>query len=288
MQLGKKSAAEMENEEFQSEEGEMFMDSVPSTNETSGTYKFPFWAKMRSALSEIPILRSLYWKLSLITHPSFCEDGMATMHGVEFMKDPKYMAAYKAALRHQNHTEYHWRIHTILWSASQALKHNGDFVECGVNRGFMSRAVIDYIDFGKQTKRTFYLFDTFNGPVSSLISKDDLAAHRNTYNECFEFVKNVFKDVPNVRIVRGAVPNSLSTVNISKVSYLSIDMNCAIPEAAALAHFWPKLVSGGIIILDDYAFVGYESQRIMADSFAQSVGVKVLTLPTGQGMLVKP
>lgn len=264
------------------------MDPIPFMNNTSSTYDFSIWARIRLALSEIPILRSLYYRLLLVAWPSFCEGGMATMHSGAFLKEPKYKAAYEAALRHQKIMDFHWRVHTVMWAATQALRHPGDFVECGVNRGFLSRAVIDYVNFGQQKERIFYLFDTFNGPVAALLSEDDHAARRNVYSECFEFVKNAFSDVPNIRIVRGAVPNSLSTVSISRVAYLSLDMNCAMPEYAALTHFWPKMVSGGIVVFDDYEFIGFENQRIAADRFAESVGVKILTLPTSQGILIKP
>jgi predicted O-methyltransferase YrrM len=64
-------------------------------------------------------------------------------------------------------------------------------------------------------------------------------------------------------------------------------MNCAAPERKALEFLWPKLSSGGIIVLDDYCFSGREAQQISADKFAHSVGTRVLSLPTGQGLLIK-
>jgi hypothetical protein len=91
-----------------------------------------------------------------------------------------------------------------------------------------------------------------------------------------------------VHIVRGPVPDTLPSANISNVAYLSIDMNCTQPEIDALEYFWPLLVSGGLVVLDDYGFPGHEAQKAGADKVAKSVGVKVLTLPTGQGLLLKP
>ncbi len=52
--------------------------------------------------------------------------------------------------------------------------------------------------------------------------------------------------------MRGKVPESLATVEIERVAYLSLDMNIAYPEIEALKHFWPKLVPGAIVVLDDY------------------------------------
>jgi predicted O-methyltransferase YrrM len=77
------------------------------------------------------------------------------------------------------------------------------------------------------------------------------------------------------------------TVEIKEVAYLSIDMNIAYPERAAIEHFWPRIVPGGVVVLDDYAFAGYDEQRRSMDEFARHAGVPILTLPTGQGLLIK-
>jgi predicted O-methyltransferase YrrM len=72
------------------------------------------------------------------------------------------------------------------------------------------------------------------------------------------------------------------------VAYLSLDMNIAAPERAALEHFWPKLVRGGVIVLDDYGWAAYSEQKASMDEFAAAHGIQVCCLPTGQGLIVKP
>jgi hypothetical protein len=65
-------------------------------------------------------------------------------------------------------------------------------------------------------------------------------------------------------------------------------MNCVQPEVSALEYFWPRLEASAIVVLDDYGWPGHENQKDAADNFASSVGTKVLSLPTGQGILIKP
>jgi hypothetical protein len=65
-------------------------------------------------------------------------------------------------------------------------------------------------------------------------------------------------------------------------------MNCSQPEIAAIQFFWDRLVRGRFVLLDDYAYYGYLSQKTAMDRFAQEKGVKILSLPIGQGLLVKP
>ena len=68
-----------------------------------------------------------------------------------------------------------------------------------------------------------------------------------------------------------------------------MDMNCVKPEFDALNFFWDKMVSGGIIILDDYGYANSTNdQKAIHDKFANSKGVKILSLPTCQGLLIKP
>jgi hypothetical protein len=65
-------------------------------------------------------------------------------------------------------------------------------------------------------------------------------------------------------------------------------MNIALPERAALEYFWPKLVSGAVVVLDDYNWLSYREQKLAHDAFAKSMGVQILPMPTGQGVLIKP
>jgi O-methyltransferase len=109
----------------------------------------------------------------------------------------------------------------------------------------------------------------------------------DTYQECYEEVLETFSPFPNAHIVRGIVPEFLPEVKADKVCYLSLDMNCADPEIAALEHFWPRLSTGAIVVMDDYAHLGYTKQKLALDEFARAQKVMILGLATGQGILVK-
>ncbi len=84
------------------------------------------------------------------------------------------------------------------------------------------------------------------------------------------------------------VPDTLPQCTTDKICYLSIDMNVAEPEIAAANFFWDKIVSGGVIILDDYGFPQHKAQKIAFDKFAKERGVNILCLPTAQGIIFKP
>src|SRR5262249_18132637 len=112
--------------------------------------------------------------------------------------------------------------------------------------------------------------------------------NRQIYEECYERACRNFAPFPRARLVRGMVPDTLHDVQIDRVCYLSLDMNIVAPEIAAIEHFWDKLVPGALVVLDDYGWSKYALQQEAMDRFASGKGVRILTLPTGQGLLIKP
>jgi hypothetical protein len=229
---------------------------------------------------------------------TYSNDLLYTFHNADFLEDPLFIESYELGKNTDGGTllknyDIEWRIHVLCWAARHAMNLKGDFVDCGVHTGIFARAVINYTKFDKSEK-IYFLLDTFNGLSEKYSSKEEL--NRNTLmnyaNEnqalLYSQVQNTFKDF-NVKIIKGVVPETLNKVNSNKICYLSIDMNCVAPEIAALEYFWDKLVSGGIIILDDYGYANASNdQKNAHDAFAKSKNVEILTLPTCQGLLIKP
>ena len=67
----------------------------------------------------------------------------------------------------------------------------------------------------------------------------------------------------------------LNQVKSGKVPFLHIDMNCAKPEIEALNYFWDKLVVGAHVLLDDYAYKGYETQYRAMNAYVGKKGIKL-------------
>ena len=104
--------------------------------------------------------------------------------------------------------------------------------------------------------------------------------------DMYSDVVSLFKD-DNVKIIKGVVPRSLHKAPIDKVAFLSIDMNCAEPEVAAINYFWEKLVPGAIVVFDDYEWPQHKAQRRTLNDFALQKQTQILPLPTGQGLIFK-
>ena len=232
---------------------------------------------------------------------TYLGDGLATWNkSISFLTTPKFRSAHQRGVDSGHAIPgvggsggdmgIAWRIAICCWAATHARRLPGDFVECGTNTGILSLAICDYVDFNA-TDKSFWLFDTFAGiPPEQMTEQErqENAALNSLYTDCYERALQNFQPFPRAHLVRGRIPDSLGTVGIERVSYLSIDLNIEYPERAALAFFWPKLVPGGIVVFDDYGWLPHRGQRDSHDDFARSQGVEIFTLPTGQGLLIKP
>lgn len=224
-------------------------------------------------------------------------DGLATIHEPGFLSDARFRAAYEAGARtgHRicapENLHIEWRVHTCCWAASHAAKLPGDFVECGVSTGIVSLAVCRYTGF-ENLRKTFWLFDTYEGIPESQAAPAEAPLTRSKnerlYFDSHALVAGHFADYANVKLVRGRVPESLATVAIDAIAYLHIDMNIAYPELEASKALWDRVSPGGMVVYDDYGSPSHGAQKQAIDAFAAERAVSVLSLPTGQGLIVKP
>ena len=216
-------------------------------------------------------------------------DSLVTSNNCDFINDEKFAKAYdlaKATNPWENFNSY-WRVYINCWAASKALELEGDFVECGVNTGAYARAVIEYVGLNRSNKK-FYLFDTYEGIVREQLTENEikLGIQNYKYKNVYEEVTKTFDGLPAV-IVKGKVPETLSEFKGNHVAYLSIDMNAVFPEIQAMNYFWPKVVKGGLVVLDDYGFPLHIEQKKAFDEFAKKNNFEILSLPTGQGLIIK-
>jgi hypothetical protein len=229
---------------------------------------------------------------------SYAQDGVVSVHDHEFVEDPAFAAAYARGVAAAG-IDYlwHWRVHIGLWAASVASRLPGDFVECGVNAGFMASSIMRYLDWN-QLGKDFYLLDTFSGldpryvseaeRADGILDKNAKMLEAGFYVTDVAAVERNFAEWPRARIIAGSIPETLARVGAKQVAFLHIDLNCAPPEVAALEYFWDRLAAGAPVLLDDYAYLGYHQQKVAMDGLARRLGVRIASLPTGQGLLLRP
>ena len=206
-----------------------------------------------------------------------------------FRSDKKFMESFIAHADTEQEKSLLWRLHVLAWAASNALYVEGDFVECGVLKGFSSAVLCQFLEFDK-IPREFFLYDTFQGMPEETSTEQELRSWNYSNEEedkLYVDVCSVFSPYPNVNVIKGVVPYSFDEQVPDKIAYLHLDMNSEQAEIMALDHLFNRVVPGGLIVLDDYGWQCNVRQTMAESNFMKKHEHAILELPTGQGLILK-
>jgi hypothetical protein len=220
----------------------------------------------------------------------YFNDMLITMcRNLSFRHDKKFISSFYDAVTNKQEHSLIWRLHTLAWAAKNSLNVEGDFVECGVFKGFCSGVILSYLDF-HDLPRQAYLYDTFEGlPEKTSTPEERRGWNYSEYDSeaIYNGVCEKFSKYNNVNIVRGIVPDSFEQAVPEKIAFLHIDMNSAKAEMLALEHLFDKVTPGGFIVFDDFGWTTNVKQMSSELAFMNERDHNVLELPTGQGVVIK-
>lgn len=210
---------------------------------------------------------------------------IALDRNVSFFEDAPFMQAFNGEAQDDTEKGLVWRVHVLCWCAANSLRVAGDFVECGVFRGFSAKVAARYLDFGRQ-QRQWYLYDTFSGIPADQLNPGRVSPPYYEEPGLYESVQKRFAQYANVHVLRGRVPEVLAGRAPERVAFLHLDLNSAIAESAALEFFAARFTPGAFVLLDDYGWRAYREQKLVADRFFGARGRPIVELPTGQGLVI--
>ncbi len=168
----------------------------------------------------------------------------------------------------------------------------GDFVECGVWKGGSVMTMAECLIAAGSIDRDIYLYDTFEGmsePTEEDKSWDGRTAARQLADApkedihsvwCYSTLEEVRQNVnstgyPNERLhfVEGKVEETIPAVMPDKIALLRLDTDWYESTRHELIHLFPRLVEGGILIIDDYGH--WEGCRKAVDEYFESTGTRI-------------
>ena len=181
-----------------------------------------------------------------------------------------------------------------LWSIVQIIKYlnekniDGDFVECGVWKGGNLILMKMYVDKFNLNK-TIFGFDTFEGMTKpgdydiSFSNKNSIKIFKkfqtgeNSSDWCNaskeEVLSNIKKELFNnegIYLVEGRVEETLlNEKNLpKKISLLRLDTDFYQSTKIELEILFPRLVKGGVLIIDDYGY--WKGSKKAVDEYFES------------------
>jgi len=212
----------------------------------------------------------------------FADNLLTWGRNMSMLDDEAFVRAWRANIESPSDEAIVWRRYVLATAAYHCVQLDGDFVECGAYTGVGMKTIIDYLG-GVDFPQAFWGYDAFEHSAEMLNHPmPDLGP------ELFDRVRVKFAAYPQVRLIKGLIPETFTQGCPKRVAYLHIDLNQAPAEIAALDHLFDLVVPGGIVILDDYEWAGiYRAQKLAEDPWFDKRGYRVMPLPTGQGLIIK-
>lgn len=181
----------------------------------------------------------------------------------------------------------------------------GDVVECGVWRGGSMQAIAWTLLAEGATDRDLHLFDTFEGmpppgehdrrtrdgaPAEQLLEQHD-QSHRvwayATLDDVREGMAETGYPAERVHLVPGMVEDTVPSQAPERISVLRLDTDWYASTKHGLEHLYPRLVPGGVLLLDDYG--AWEGARKATEEYLTTIDDELLLLPMAEGRIaLKP
>jgi hypothetical protein len=177
--------------------------------------------------------------------------------------------------------------HYELYKMTKGLE--GAIVECGIFKGASFVRFAGFRDLIEGSEKKVIGFDTFGAFPPSTLKEDDPHIKHWVENAGEQSIsKEQLREVmrkkgidKNVELVEGdvvkTVPAYVATHPDLTISLLNLDTDIYDPAVAVLEHLWPKLVPGGVLILDDYNVFPGETKAV--DDFFKGTAVKIQKFP---------
>jgi O-methyltransferase len=187
------------------------------------------------------------------------------------------------------------RIFAVLEAVRYVIKSNlpGSIVECGVWRGGTMMAAAHLLRMKERFDKDLYLFDTFEGmtlPAEADVdfrgrkAKTQFLAKRRTNDSsdwCYASLSEVRTNLETVGYIKskihyivGKVEDTIPQHAPSEISILRLDTDWYESTMHELVYLYPRLVRGGVLIIDDYGY--WQGARKAVDEYFANNGIPIL------------
>lgn len=162
----------------------------------------------------------------------------------------------------------------------------GQMAECGCYEGASA-----WFMTSERPETPLHLFDSFEGlsdPGSEDVTVSGIRSWEKGDMRSMEAkTRATLREFPNVEIHKGWIPSRFVDVENEHFCFVHIDVDLYQPTWDSLDFFYPRTISRGVLLLDDYGFATCPGAFSAVNEFMADKPETVVHCPTGQGIVFK-
>jgi O-methyltransferase len=188
------------------------------------------------------------------------------------------------------------RFYNLVSALRSTTGVDGHVVECGCFTGLSSYLLCHEIKKEQISFKgeTYHIYDSFEGlsqpnsaETKALAGLLKVNTAKGLFSATQELVKKNLQEFSQIAYHPGFIPQTLDAADNLRYRFVHLDMDLAEPTVEACKHFYPRLSKGGMIVCDDYGSHLWAETKKAVDKFCDSNNIPLLTLSTGQAVLLK-
>ncbi len=179
------------------------------------------------------------------------------------------------------------RLYTVHRLLANSLPLQGEIWEAGVYQGGSALLICEELRHKGIGDTMVRLFDTYEG-MPETHPEFDLHKKGAFADTSLETVVDLVGSDAFIEYRKGMIPETFSGLEDKCVKFAHIDLDIYDSIKDACEFIWPRLVSGGAVVFDDYGYATCPGARKAIDEYFKPLPVHPLVLPTGQAIIVKP
>jgi len=195
------------------------------------------------------------------------------------------------------------RFYNLIQFYCSTFDLDGDTAEAGCLFGLSSFLMCGY---ERQRNASFtgkghHVFDSFigfsapakediredikNPIIDNLLKEQEQGGRRQ--RSFLKRTKRTLSEFPDIQYNVGWIPKVFENIPDRKYRFVHVDVDLYEPTYASFEYFYPRLVSGGVIVCDDYGFVSWAGAKAAVDKYCTAKNISVIKLTTGNAAIIK-
>lgn len=177
---------------------------------------------------------------------------------------------------------------------------NGAMVECGCWKGLSSLMMCEALRAHDPQFRgqDYFIFDSFEG-LSPRRPEDEIMDEKVTTRDLIHNldghhfaaaemdVRNALQDFPEIEYIAGWLPQSLENQPERQYRFVHVDVDLYEPTHGCIEYFYPRLVTGGVLLCDDYGSLNWPGAKQAIDEFRAKNDVRFVSLSSASCVIMK-